>query len=139
MMNDYNDYYNQMSDMDRNAKSYTLEKDPYTAFVKGNSFKNLYDPYKNYKPFNVNPNNEREYSLLLVQTYGFIAHDLALYLDVNPGDDKAIQLREKYNNMYRQAVAEYEQKYGALSQSSEMLGAIPWQWDENNFPWEGDK
>ena len=134
-MNNYNKYYEQV---DRDEKNYSVESDPYTAFIKGNSFKNLYDSYKSYQPFNINPSNEKEYSLLLVQIYGFVAHDLALYLDVNPNDDKAIQLREKYNNIYKQAVMEYEQRYGALCLDSEILGTIPWSWD-SNFPWEGDK
>lgn len=136
-MNNYNDFYN--SDINRNVNKYELETDPYAAFIKGNSFKNLYDPYKNYKPFEINPRNEKEYALLLVQAYGFIAHDIGLYLDVNPNNDKAVQLRERYNNMYKKAVMEYEQKYGALDLSSDMLGAIPWGWSKNNFPWEGDK
>lgn len=136
-MNNYNELYNK--DINRNVNKYSVENDPYTAFIKGNSFKNLYNPYKNYRPYELNPRNEREYFLMLTQIYGFIAHDLGLYLDVNPNDDKAIKLREKYNNMYNQAITNYEQKYGALELDSDMLGAIPWSWDLNNFPWEGDK
>ena len=132
MMNNYNQF------ADKNVDKYALEKDAYTAFVKGNSFKNLYDEYKNYKPFQINPQNEKEYSLLLIQIYGFAAHDLGLFLDINPTNESAVKLREKYVNLCNQAVMNYEQKYGPLSLNSEMLRTIPWLWDKN-FPWEVDK
>lgn len=136
MINNYNQFN---EDINRNVNKYELEKDAYTAFVKGNSFKNLYNQYKNYRPFDINPQSEKEYGLLLIQIYGFVAHDLGLFLDVNPNNENAIKLREKYINLYNQALMEYEQKYGSLSLDSDMLGAIPWSWDNNNFPWEVGK
>ena len=42
--------------------------DPKTAFLRGNLFNNLYDPYKNYKYGILNPSNKKEeilYNLLM--------------------------------------------------------------------------
>ena len=129
------DNYDQINSIRNNS----IEKDPYTAFVKGNSFDNLYNQYKNYKPYNINPKSEQEYLLLLVQIYRFVTHDLSLYLDVHPDNDKIAQLRDKYNNLYKQSFSEYELKYGALNMNSNVLGTVPWNWVVNKFPWEVDK
>ena len=34
--------------------------EPYEGLVKGNLFANLYDPYKNYRPMELDPDNERD-------------------------------------------------------------------------------
>lgn len=145
-MNDYNDYYNYMNSLNQgnmknpkvnmDPKNFGYDTDPYKGFIDGNMFKNLYEGYKNYKPYEVNPSNEREYSLLLVQIYGFAAHDLGLYLDVYPNDAKAVKLRDEYVRLHNQALNQYENKYGAITLSSSMLNNVPWGWDDNNWPWE---
>lgn len=147
-MNNYVDYYNYMNNLNSNQiemptakanKKFEFETNPSTAFMKGNLFSNLYTPYKNYRPAELNPANEREYALLLVQIYGFAAHELTLYLDTNPSDTEAIRLRSNYMNMYKQAVAQYESKYGPLGVDSKMLEATPWAWTSKIWPWEGSK
>lgn len=155
MMNNYIDYYNYMNDLNQsklnknglnqmnlnnNVKSNKdYSTDPYEAFIRGNLFSNLYTPYKNYKPAELNPTNEKDYYLLLVQIYGFAAHELTLYLDVNPNDDDAIKLRSEYVKLYNQALMQYESKYGAISLKSMTLNSSPWAWDSKKWPWEGDK
>lgn len=156
-MNNYIDYYNYLNNLNQNAMNTSnkipkmgsnqsvnmnnlgYDTDPYTGFMKGNMFSNLYEPYKNYQVQEINPTNEREYALLMVQMYGFAAHDLGLYLDVNPNDTNAINLRSEYVNLYKQALAEYESKYGALGLSSNMLDVTPWAWDSKKWPWEGNR
>lgn len=152
-MNDYNDYYNYLNNFNfNNMNSSTnvnnsimktndslYENEPYNGFIRGNMFDNLYDSYKSYKPYEINPSNERDYSLFLVQMYGFAAHDLNLYLDVYPNDNKAIELRAKYVKLYNQALMNYEGKYGATSLGSDYLNTVPWAWDSKNWPWEGNK
>lgn len=133
-MNNYNEYL--LRNMNKNENKYIIEQEPYTAFIKGNSFKNLYKGYKNYKPMDINPTNEKQYSLLLVQMYDFISHDLGLYLDVNPNDEKVLNLRNKYMMMQRKALMDYENKYGSLNLNSTNLNNTPWGWDKTNFPWE---
>jgi len=155
-MNNFIDYYNYMNNLNSeqgqvsalnfnksqinnfNSKfDYTTE--PNIAFMRGNLFNNLYTPYKNFKPMDINPNSEKEYALLLVQMYCFAAHELNLYLDVNPNDSNAINLRNNYINMYKKSVREYENKFGPLGTSSKVLNGTPWAWNTNKWPWEGNK
>lgn len=148
-MNDYMNYYNYMNGYNNNyTKSETVKNnsnynnsniDPYQGFLRGNLFDNLYVPYMNYKPAKLNPTSEREYDMLMVQMYSFAAHELNLYLDVKPNDSNAIKLRNKYFDMYMEAKAQYENKYGPIDLSSELLDKSPWMWDTKKWPWEGIK
>lgn len=145
-MNNYFDYFNYPNGYNnayvkKSANNHnTSEKiDPYKGFLRGNLFDNLYVPYMNYKPIEVNPANEKEYDMFMVQMYSFAAHDLNLYLDVNPNDDEAIKLREKYFNMYIEAKMKYENKYGPIDISSDLLNSSPWMWNTKKWPWEGNK
>ena len=144
-MNNYIDYYNYMDNLNQtnfnivsnDNKDYMTN--PYLSFIRGNLFNNLYTPYKNYKPTELNPNNEKDYQMLMIQVYGFAAHELNLYLDVNPGDQNAIKLRNEYITLYKQALMQYENKYGALNTQSNTLDSTPWAWDTQNWPWEGNR
>lgn len=166
MMNDYIDYYtymnnlNQMPGMDQvytdeqimynnipmptainNAVSNNQTKstaEPYKGFTQGNMFDSLYEGYRNYKPQELNPANEKEYALLLVQMYGFAAHDLGLYLDVNPNDVNVINQRAEYMNMYKEALENYEKNYGPITETSDELYKSPWAWNTKKWPWEGN-
>ena len=71
-MNNYDNYYNYMSDMNFqntflnnnpnliNIPQPTYKLDSKIGFMRGNMFENLYNPYKNYKPREIEPTNERE-------------------------------------------------------------------------------
>lgn len=142
-MNNYVDYYNYMNNINQNRNSNQMklgyDTEAYLGFIRGNMFSNLYEPYQNYQIQELNPNNEQEYLLLLVQMYGFAAHDLGLYLDVNPNDGKAIDLRNNYINLYNQSLANYESKYGPLTLNSQGLDTKPWAWNTKKWPWEGNR
>lgn len=154
-MNDYMDYYNYINNLNlmpnsnqttgfsqvkksssKAGKQQSLAE-PYTGFVRGNMFNNLYNEYKNYSPKELNPMNDKEYLQMLIQMYGFAAHDLSLYLDVNPNDTNVIKQRAEYVKMYNEALVQYENNYGPITKNSVMLDATPWGWDNTNFPWEG--
>ena len=169
MMNDYMDYFNYISNLNQMpqgnqmASPNTMQMqplvqnsipnqnqmnnqtnnkglaEPYPGFTRGNMFDNLYYEYKNYRPQELNPRNDKEYAKLLIQMYGFAAHDLGLYLDVNPNDNNAIRQRAEYINMYNDVLAQYENKYGPITQNSVMLETSPWAWDTKKWPWEGTK
>ena len=160
MMNNYIDYYtylnnlNQMPNTNQMMNSSLVPNsdqskpkkqnnkglaEPYIGFTRGNMFNNLYYEYKNYRPQELNPANEKEYVKLLLQIYGFAAHDLGLYLDINPDDTNAIRQRNEYINMYNEALAQYENNYGPITQNSRMLEVTPWAWDSKKWPWEGTR
>ena len=141
-MNNYDEYYNDISDIryqQKKVNNLIIEQDPYSAFIKGNLFNNLYIPYKDYKVAQINPKNEEEYLMLMIQIYDFCAHELTLYLDVNTNDQEAIRLRTEYINLAKQALNEYESQYKALNLTSSNLATIPWAWDTKKWPWEGNK
>lgn len=110
--------------------------DPYIGFMKGNIFENLYEPYKNYNFQQVNPNSEKEYQLLLVQTYSFNLNDIDLYLDTHPNDTNMINMYNEFSKLYKQALSEYELKYGPITFDSTSLNKTPWAWNNEPWPWE---
>lgn len=146
-MNNYIDYYdynrpagemhNEINMPTANLKKFNYNTDPYKAFLRGNLFDNLYKPYKNYKMRDLNPANNRDYELLLVQMYAFTAHDLSLYLDVNPDDVNAIDLRMRYMDAYQEALTNYESSFGPITENSQLLTSTPWAWNSKKWPWEG--
>lgn len=148
-MNNYLDYYNYMNNFNpdmnyEHIKSPTQNNnnvslcEPYQGFTRGNMFKNTYIPYKNYKPFELNPKNEQEYDMLLLQTYAFATDDLNLYLDVNPNDTRMINQRNEYLNLYKQALNNYERKYGPITTTT-IIDKNTYSWDTKKWPWEGEK
>lgn len=109
--------------------------DPYQGFIHGNMFPNTYSPYK-IQPLQIQPRNEQERLMLLAQMYGFAAHDLHLYLDVNPNDQDMIRLFNEYMDESKKAKMEYESKFGPISISSESLNTYPWAWVSEPWPWD---
>lgn len=139
-MNNY-DYYRAKNEIEMPKESiknkFIITNDPYQGFIRGNMFDSLYKPYKTYKVKELNPTNNREYQLLLVQMYAFAAHDLSLYLDINPDDVNAINLRMRYMDAYQEALANYESSFGPITEDSQLLSSTPWAWNTNKWPWEG--
>lgn len=120
------------NDLNKNNNS-ILE--PYEGFLKGNIFKNLYNPYKNYTPAKLIPNSEKAELLLNVNQLCFISHELNLYLDLFPNDKEMIMLFDKYNKMTNEAKEKYEKKYSPLFVSNVETGSS-FSWEEDNWPWE---
>ena len=70
--------------------------DPQEAISLGNLFKDLYLSYQGFSNYCLQPENARQQALLEVQMYYFVAHEINLYLDMHPHDEKMIQLYEQY-------------------------------------------
>lgn len=113
--------------------------DPEEALEKGNLFKNLYVPYKNYRPFELKGKTEREKLLNQIRSYGFAMKDLNLYLDVNPNNTSYINLYNEYKKIKEKLWKQYEKTYGPLDLMSESLEKNNWVWNNSPWPWEGDK
>lgn len=111
-------------------------EDTELGFLKGNMFKDLYDPYKNYQPLAVKPKNEKERLMYEIGMYGFGMNDLVLYLDTNPTDQAAINKFSNLQNEYKRAVQDYENKFGPINKTSDSLDKLPWPW-LNNWPFGG--
>lgn len=111
---------------------------PDEGYINGNLFSNLYSQYKNYRPVQLSAKNEREKMLLDIQKLAFAAHDINLYLDLNPNDESMLTLFNDYRSQVDQLMRQYEDKYGALSISSNSLDKSPFGWIDSPWPWEED-
>ncbi len=138
-MNNYYNYpnYNYQNKV-QNQMNYNNPKlyNPYEGFIRGNLFPNLYDGYKDYKPFQINPMNEQAEMLTNIDSLGFATIDLDLYLDINPNDQNAIGLFNQYRKEKEELIKNYELKYGPLLLNSEALNSVPWMWNDRPWPWE---
>jgi spore coat protein JB len=158
-MNDYGfDYMNYITNIPNNMKynqlsktnmNYTIDNqnitntlpkqqplDPTQGWLRGNLFSNLYEPYKNYKPANLDPKTERETLLFQVMQYKFALIELNLYLDTHPSDTETINLYNKYLNIEKQMCDKYESMYGPLTLDSNYLNKNTWTWQNSPWPWE---
>ncbi len=129
-----NEFYNDM-DLLNGYMSYTNSLDlfnPYEGFLKGNGFRDLYVPYKNYKVAKINFNNEKEELLFNISEYSFMMHELNLYLDVNPNNKEALNKFNEYRIKTDELIMKYERKYGPLMVNSDTNKSFNWI---NKWPW----
>lgn len=142
MNNYFNDYYWIQDRNNLNPNMYEMNKinlfSPKEGFEKGNLFSNLYSEYKNYRPANLTPKNEKERLLLNLQAITFASHELNLYLDLHPEDQSILKLFEDYKNKKQELTKEYEDKYGPLTVTSENNNSTTFNWVNENWPWEGN-
>ena len=108
---------------------------PQEGYLKGNLFRNLYSPYKNYQPSRLNPTSEREKMLQELSTYAFATHELNLYLDLHPENQSMFLLFQDYQQRMNRLIEEYERKYGPLNVNSEKM-KDSFTWESNEWPWE---
>ncbi len=132
------DYMNNMFDYselnnNQNMNLFT----PKEGFEKGNLFMDLYSEYKNYKPRKLNPRNDQERLMLEINENLFAAHELNLYLDINPNDNSMLALFNDYRRKAEDLKKQYEQLYGPLCITSDVLNNSPFLWEKTSFPWEG--
>jgi len=109
---------------------------PTDGFLKGNMFKNLYNPYKNYKPANLIPQNEQESLLYELSSVAFASHELNLYLDLHPEDQSMFTLFQDYQSKMNHLIEQYEKKYGPLTVNSKEMKSS-FEWVTKDWPWEG--
>lgn len=127
-------------DLRNNLNSINTQKalfNPTEAYNYGNLFADLYSQYKNYKPIILTARNEREQLLLELSRLAFAAHELNLYLDLNPNDEAMLKLFNDYRRSASALTEQYEAKYGPLNIQSNSLENSPFVWEKAPWPWEG--
>lgn len=110
---------------------------PENGYNLGNMFQDLYDPYKNYKPVQLRANSPQERSFLELSRIAFAMHEMNLYLDVHPNDQKIQKLFNDYRKMFIDLENKYEQNFGPLNTNSDVLEKMPFSWVYDEWPWEG--
>ena len=135
-MNNYfnidNQFFNSSSKQDLDLY------DPYEGFIRGNMYKNLYDPYKINSPYEIKPMNEQAEMLTYIDALCFACIDLSLYLDIFPNNKDAINLFNKYNGQKNSLMNKYQEKFGPLTLDSDALNTYPWAWNERPWPWDNN-
>ena len=145
MMNDMNMYNKQNTSFNTQYKNQNIMNisntsnslyDPYNGLIRGNMFKNLYDPYKSGEPYEIKPINEQAELLTNIDALSFAMVDLGLLLDVNPNNREALSLFNQYREQKEKLTKEYEAKYGPITLDSDSLNSYPWAWDNMPWPWD---
>ena len=129
-----NGYFRNTTPSMENSKSslYT----PTEGYNKGNLFADLYEEYKNYKPVTLVAGNEQQKLFLELSKMAFAAHELNLYLDLNPDDETMLSLFNDYRTRANNLMMEYENKYGPLTIASDSLSSS-FLWEKQDWPWKG--
>lgn len=129
------EFYNDL-DAINNIMPYNNKLDlfnPYEGFLAGNAFKNEYVPYKDYKVYKVGINSEKDEMIFNISQYGFMMHDMNLYLDVFPNDKDALNKFNEYRLKSNELITKYERKYGPLFvKSSDGRESFDWI---SKWPW----
>lgn len=123
---------NSNNGMNNNSNLYS----PYEGFTKGNMFRNLYDPFKNYKPAKLTPRNEQEEALLNLDQMHFAMHEANLFLDNFPNDMSMIKKFNEYRQSYEQLLNDYQSKYGPIEITSPYMTTSPFAWTNDVWPWD---
>lgn len=67
----------------------------------------------------------------------FAMDDIALYLDLHPGCQRALLAYEKYQSMRNQALRDYISMYGPLNKY-QVTDSNYFSWINDPWPWEGE-
>lgn len=128
------EFYDDMSAINNYMMGNNLNLfNPYEGYLKGNSFKNEYVPFKDYKVAKIDINNEREELLINIGENSFVMHDLNLYLDVYPDDLRALEKFNEYRDKTNDLITKYERKYGPLMvRASDNNNVFNWV---SKWPW----
>lgn len=78
----------------------------------------------------------REKAMKSVQEYSFAVDEARLYLDMHPEDMEAKKYFDMYNKKRKEAIREYECKYGPLLTDNINACDDGWQWIMSPQPWE---
>ena len=109
---------------------------PYESFLRGNSFKDEYLPYKNYTYLKLNPTTKEEKLLYEIMSLCFIINDLNLYLDLHSDDKEVFLLFKKYVEEEKTLIDKYNKEVGPLTLNDTLGNNYNWI---NNFPFENKR
>ena len=121
---------------DLNINRNTNILSPMEGFLRGNMFRDLYEPYKNLTYFKLNPKNEKEKKLYEIMALTFAITDLNLYLDLHPDNKEVFELFKKYVKEKDELCESYVKTYGPL-EINETLGS-KFNWINSPWPWDNE-
>lgn len=132
---DEHNYFNPYLAVQTNTNQQPKLFDPQEAFMLGNLFKDLYMTYRGFSNYCLQPISQREKALLEVQMYGFVAHEINLYLDIYPNNQRMLEIYHHYSKKAKEATEHFEKEYGPLT-VQESSTKTPFEWVQGPWPWE---
>lgn len=109
--------------------------DPQEAIMLGNLYKDLYMTYQGFSNYCLQPQTKKQQALLELQMYEFVAHEINLYLDTHPKNQRMVQLYSEYAKKSKEALKAYEKEFGPLL-VRDTPNQIPFEWVQGPWPWE---
>lgn len=79
--------------------------------------------------------NEQQKLLLFIYEISFAIDDVVLFLDTHPECQDALEYYETYKKLWKQAVSEYTNLYGPIS-DRDVNSCNYWAWVKQPWPWE---
>ena len=125
-----------MNYMDNSVKNEVKILNPYESFIRGNSFKDEYIPYKKYSYLELKPTNNQEKLLFNIMSLCFIINDLNLYLDLNSNDKDVFNLFKKYIKEEQALIEQYKNEYGPITLNDTIGNNYNWN---TNFSWDNKR
>ena len=125
--------FNNGDAMNNNNNNLTTPND---GFIKGNMFKSLYNPFKNYSPNKLVARNAQEEALINLGQMHFAMHEANLYLDNFPNDMNMINKFNEFRSSYEKLLNDYQSKYGPIEITSPYMTSSPFAWSNRPFPWD---
>ena len=79
--------------------------------------------------------HDRATLLNKIRAEDFALYEVALYLDANPKNKKALKYYHEHRKLAEMLKEEFREKYGPLT-IYETQSTNGWQWVEGPWPWE---
>ena len=105
--------------------------EPAKGVVRGTMYPGLDLPFRGM----VNNTELKKTGLHNLQTLQFAIQELGLYLDTHADDAEAVSLYNRYVEQYSDAVQQYEQQNGSLTQMGAALNGT-YDWLKDPWPWD---
>lgn len=103
------------------------------GFIRGTLFPGLDLPFMGM----INTKEKPVTPLTELQVMAFAIQELALYLDTHRDDKEALELYQKYQELYHKGMEEYAKRYGPLNHRTPSEGE--YRWLDDPWPWEYSK
>jgi spore coat protein JB len=72
-----------------------------------------------------------------INAVDFAIHELVLFLDTHPTNQKAMALLKEYRLKKEELIKEYESKFGTyIVTTCDVPASECWQWLDGKWPWE---
>lgn len=82
-------------------------------------------------------NQTREQLFRIITESSFALDEAIQFLDTHPDDQEALDYYNHYQDIYRNALKEYQECYGPINQK-DVVAEDYWTWVKTPWPWEGE-